>query len=89
MEKNLLKLGLLFKEAGFIRDTDWHRYMEAMGISQKSMGEVLTQEFSVQTLKEFKEIGTKTIKNLLFTDISIPFGKRKKASYDVLDSVIH
>ena len=78
MERDLLKLGLLFKETGFIRDTAWNKYVEAMGITQKSMSEVLKQEVSVQAIKEFSEIGTKTIKDLLFTEISFPFGKKKK-----------
>lgn len=79
MERDSLKLGLLFKETGFIRETDWQKYMKEMNISQKSLGEVLLQEVSLKTFKEFGEVTTKTIKNILLMEIPLPFGKKKKA----------
>ncbi len=78
MEKDSLKLGLLFKETGFIRETDWQRFLKEMNISQKSLGEVLFQEVSFKTFKEFGAVGTKTIKNIFLTEIPLPFGKKKK-----------
>jgi len=78
MEKDLLKLGLLFKEAGFIRETDWQKYMKEMNISQKSMGEVLLQEVSLKTFKDFGEVTTKAIKNILLMEIPLPFGRKKE-----------
>lgn len=67
MKDNSIRLGLLFREAGFINDKEWQEYLEGTGIKKKQIVEVFKQEVSVQT---FIDLAT--------VEISLPFAKPKQ-----------